>query len=291
VRLPGWQDNLWTVDRREAAEAFLMRSILLLMLLCRLAVHPPTWRAAEEIFAPRAKLKVEAGEAPPSEATKKLRVVIVGAHPDDSESGCGGLIALLTQGGHEVIVAYATCFRGDRKIGTEPEVVVRRREATAACQLLGAKPHFFDYAHEKLVADDQTLATVDAWLKKVQPDIVVTHWPLDTHPNHHVIASLVWQPYLRQDKWSLYLFEVMTDQQTQNFHPELYLDIEGVRELKHQALACHKSQKPEAIWEVHEAMHRHRGTEAGVKDAEAYVRAAGKKKRPELPVSLRGRKD
>src|SRR5438445_7561684 len=63
---------------------------------------------------------------------RKLRVIVFGAHPDDPESGCGGLIALLTREGHEVIVAYATCFRGDRKIGDESEAVVRRREASAA---------------------------------------------------------------------------------------------------------------------------------------------------------------
>jgi hypothetical protein len=78
------------------------------------------------------------------EKDKKLRVVVFGAHPDDPESGCGGLIALLTEAGHEVIVAYATCFRGDRKIGGQPEGLVRRREATAACEILGARPHFFD---------------------------------------------------------------------------------------------------------------------------------------------------
>jgi LmbE family N-acetylglucosaminyl deacetylase len=261
-----------------------MRSILLLlMLVCWVVVLPSTGRTAREIVASGARLKVE--------AAKKLRVVIVGAHPDDPESGCGGLIALLTKGGHDVIVAYATCFRGDRKIGTEPEAVVRRREATAACQLLGAKPHFFDYAHEKLVADEATLATVSTWLQKVQPDIVVTHWPLDTHPNHHVTASLVWQAYLRQGHWSLYFFEVMTDQQTQHFRPELYLAIDGVRDLKRRALTCHQSQKPEAIWEVHDAMHLRRGTEAGIKYAEAYVRAAGKKKHPELPVPFQGRKE
>ncbi len=272
-----------------------MRSIIAALVVACLPAGCPGHRAGEpcteEPVAPEARLTGGAGEARPPEAAKKLRVVVVGAHPDDPESGCGGLIARLTKAGHEVIVAYATCFRGNRTIGTEPEAVVRRREASAACQRLGATPHFFDYAHEKLVADRATLAAVAAWLQKVQPDIVVTHWPLDTHPNHHVTSSLVWQAYLRQDHWSLYFFEVMTDQQAQNFRPELYLDIAGVRDLKRRALACHRSQKPEAIWEVHDAMHRRRGAEVGVEYAEAYVRAAGKHKRPELPVSFRGRKD
>jgi LmbE family N-acetylglucosaminyl deacetylase len=217
---------------------------------------------------------------------KKLRVVVVGAHPDDPESGAGGLIALLTKAGHEVIVGYTTCFRGDRKVGTDPEGVVRRREATAACQILGAKPHFFDYAHEKLQADDTTRDAVASWLKKVQPDIVVTHWPLDTHPNHHVTSSLVWQAYLQERKWSLYFFEVMTDQQTQAFRPELYLDIETVRGIKRRSLDCHVSQKPDSIWEVHEAMHRRRGGECGVQHAEAYTLAGYKKGQALLPVTF-----
>jgi LmbE family N-acetylglucosaminyl deacetylase len=221
-----------------------------------------------------------------AEPARKLRVVVLGAHPDDPESGCGGLIALLTQRGHEVTCGYLTCFRGDRKIGTEPEARVRRREAVAACQMLGAKAHFFDYAHEKLQADAATLEAVAAWLKKVNPDIVVTHWPLDTHPNHHVTSSLVWQCYLREGRWGLYFFEVMTGQQSLHFRPELYLDIEKVQALKRRALDCHRSQNPDAIWEVHEAMHRRRGTECGVQRAEAYVRAESGKDRPALPLPL-----
>jgi LmbE family N-acetylglucosaminyl deacetylase len=220
----------------------------------------------------------------------KLRVVVFGAHPDDPESGCGGLIALLTKAGHEVIVGYATCYRGERKIGTASESAVRRREASAACKVLGAKPHFFDYAHEKLVADDATLEAVSSWLKKVQPDIVVTHWPLDTHPNHHVTSSLVWQSYLRDGSWSLYFFEVMTGQQTQAFRPELYLDIASVYDVKRKALDCHQSQSPEAIWKVHDAMHRCRGDECGVKNAEAYSLVATKKGCSILPVAFLTRK-
>jgi len=216
---------------------------------------------------------------------RKLRVVVFGAHPDDPESGCGGLIALLTKAGHEVVVGYSTCYRDGRKIGKEPEGVVRRREATAACRILGAKLHFFDYAHEKLVADEAALEAVSAWLKRVKPDVVVTHWPLDTHPNHHVTSSLVWQSYLRGASWTLYFFEVMTDQQTLGFRPGLYLDIAGVRALKKKALDCHESQQPAEIWKVHDAMHRRRGAEAGVKYAEAYI-LVQKKDGPLLPLSF-----
>jgi LmbE family N-acetylglucosaminyl deacetylase len=183
-----------------------------------------------------------------------------------------------------VFVGYLTCYRGDRKIGREPEAKVRKREAIAACQTLGARPHFFDYAHEKLYADAAAVEVIATWLDTIRPDIVVTHWPLDTHPNHHVTSSLVWQCYLRQGNWGLYFFEVMSDQQSLNFRPDLYLDIESVRALKRRALECHQSQKPDAIWEVHEAMHRRRGGEAGVKYAEAYIRADSAKERVKLPL-------
>ncbi len=96
----------------------------------------------------------------------------------------------------------------------------------------------------------------------MKPDIVVTHWPLDTHPNHHVVSSLVWQAYIRKGGWNLYFFEVMTDQQSIAFRPELYLDIEEVQDLKKRALDRHKSQDPEEIWDAHERMHRRRGSDA-----------------------------
>jgi LmbE family N-acetylglucosaminyl deacetylase len=233
--------------------------------------------------------QAEEEPARPGEA-KKVRVAVVGAHPDDPESGCGGLIALLTNQGHEVVVGYLTSFRGDRKISGKPEATVRRREAIAACHALGAKPHFFDYAHEKLCADEATVDTVAAWLKEVRPDVVVTHWPLDTHPNHHVTSSLVWQCYLREGSWGLYFFEVLTDRQSLGFRPDLYLDIASVRDLKRRALDSHKSQNPDAIWDAHDAMHRRRGAEAGVTYAEAFVRADGTKERPALPLTFLGRK-
>jgi LmbE family N-acetylglucosaminyl deacetylase len=232
---------------------------------------------------------------PPSNAgeqgqpDKKLRVVVFGGHPDDPESGAGGLIAMLTRQGHEVVVAYGTAFRGGRRFLHRPEAEVRREEATAACEVLGATPKFFPYAHEKLVTDEATLKEVSAWLDEVKPDIVVTHWPLDTHPNHHVVGSLVWQSYKRRGGWNLYFFEVMTDQQTVAFEPDLYLDIGPVRDVKKRALMEHRSQEPGAIWEDHEKMHRRRGAECGVEFAEAYKLVEAKEGCPLLPVKFLGK--
>lgn len=213
-----------------------------------------------------------------------LKVVVFGGHPDDPESGCGGLIATLTNAGHEVYVGYATCFRGDRKINGQPAADVRKHEAAEACRILGARPHFFDYAHENLVADAATLGEVSAWLKAVAPDIVVTHWPLDMHSNHHVASSLVWQCYERQGRWNLYFFEVMTGSQTLGFRPELYLDLAPVLEKKKACLEAHTSQNPAAIWAAHEKMHLARGAECGVERAEAYSLLEAKPGGKLLPV-------
>jgi LmbE family N-acetylglucosaminyl deacetylase len=223
-------------------------------------------------------------------AARKLKVVVFGGHPDDPESGAGGLVATLTGMGHDVILAYGTAFRADRQFFGRPEADVRREEASAACKVLGATAKFFPYAHEKLVADQATLREVSAWLEEAKPDIVVTHWPLDTHENHHAVSSLVWQCYQRKGAWNLYFFEVMTDQQTIGFKPELYLDIKTVREIKRLALAEHKSQEPAKIWAFHERMHRRRGAECGCEHAEAYSLVEAKPGCPLLPVMFRAKK-
>jgi LmbE family N-acetylglucosaminyl deacetylase len=222
---------------------------------------------------------------------KKLKVVVFAGHPDDPESGAGGLIATLARQGHDVILAYGTAYRADRRFFGRPEAEVRREEATAACKALGAMPRFFPFAHEKLIADEATLRAVSSWLDEVKPDIVVTHWPLDTHPNHHVVSSLVWQCYQRRGGWNLYFFEVMTGQQTVAFKPDLYLDIEPVREVKRRALDQHKSQEPAAIWEAHERMHRNRGRECGATYAEAYMLVEAKEGCALLPVKFKKRSE
>jgi len=82
-----------------------------------------------------------------NEATveKKLRIVVVGAHPDDPESGCGGTIALYTSLGHEVTILYLT--RGEAGIEQktpQEAAAIRTTESEKACATLKALPIFAD---------------------------------------------------------------------------------------------------------------------------------------------------
>ena len=220
------------------------------------------------------------------ETREPLRIVVVGAHPDDPESGCGGLIAKLTGAGHEVVCAYATaCARG-RMCGGRPEREVREAEARAACELLRAKAMFFPYEHETFAVTPVILETFSQWLRDTAPHIVVAHWPIDTHLNHHAAGSIVWQCYLQRPAWQLYFFEVMNERQTMAFMPGQYLDIGDVCELKRRAVLCHESQNPEEIWRAHERMHGQRGEECGVQSAEGYCMPCPRRGLEVLPVPM-----
>ncbi|MCI0534438.1 MAG: PIG-L family deacetylase [Verrucomicrobiales bacterium] len=238
---------------------------------------------------PETQGAITPGNAASATPQRKLRVVFFSAHPDDPLWGSGGLMILLSRGGHEVIAAYATCFRGDRKIDGEPENTVRRREAVGSSRVVGATVKFFDYAHESFVADADTLRAVSSWLEEVKPDLVVTHWPIDTHPNHHVAASLVWQCYKLSGGWNLYWYEV--GEQTKAFRPDLYLDVESLLARKKEALECHRGSlqvishpDPDRPWRLVEELQRRRGAECGIAHAEAFALVEAKAGCPLLPV-------
>src|SRR4051794_3672105 len=67
----------------------------------------------------------------------KKKIVCVGGHPDDPESGCGGTLALLANQGHEVVIIYLTDGQaGIKGKGHEEAGIIRRSEAVNACRIL-----------------------------------------------------------------------------------------------------------------------------------------------------------
>lgn len=203
-----------------------------------------------------------------------LKVLVAGGHPDDPESGCGGTIARYVQGGSAVTALYLT--RGEAGIaGTSHEEAARIRtaEAERACAMLGARPRFGGQVDGDTHVDRAAYAAVRELLTEEGPDLVFTHWPVDTHPDHRAMSLLVYDAWLRTGrKAALYYFEVLTGEQTQLFRPTDYVDITSVAGRKRDACFAHASQLPAEWYPVHERMARFRGLEHGCEQAEAFLR-------------------
>ncbi len=214
------------------------------------------------------------GQIPPN---RNLRIVCVGGHPDDPESGCGGTLARYAALGHTVTIIYLT--RGEAGIAGKSHdeaAAIRSAESAAACKILGAKPVFAGQIDGATVVDAKAAESLARILSAERPNVVLTQWPIDTHLDHQAASTLTFRAWLTGGRsFDLYYYEVNLGSQTMNFHPTDYVDITAVREKKKAALFAHKSQNGEEIYRRHhEIMENFRGREAGVTAAEAFVRLA-----------------
>ena len=214
-----------------------------------------------------------AGSGRASDA-RQLRVVCVGAHPDDPESGCGGTLARYAEGGHKVSIIYLT--RGERGIrdkSADDAAAIRTAEAREACTILGAQLRFAGQVDGATEVNPQRAADFVKLVAAEEPDVVFTQWPIDTHMDHQVAGLLTLRAYYAGPKrFRLYFYEVDAGAQPQGFKPTDYVDISAVREKKKKALFAHKSQNGEEIYSRHhEVMENFRGRAARVPAAEAFV--------------------
>jgi LmbE family N-acetylglucosaminyl deacetylase len=210
--------------------------------------------------------------------TGRLKIVCVGGHPDDPESGCGGTLAKLKEAGHEVKILYLT--KGEAGISGkthQQSADIRTKEAEAACKILNVSFDFLGQIDGDTVFNSEWIRKITTVMENEKPDIVFTQWPIDTHKDHQVASLLTIQARLTvKKKFQLYFYEVCAGEQTMSFHPTEYVDITSAQEIKRKALYCHVSQDPPGIYECgHEIMENFRGREAGFKAAEAFVKFNG----------------
>ncbi len=206
--------------------------------------------------------------------SEKLKVLVVGAHPDDPETMCGGTIIVLAEQGHEVVSAYLT--KGEAGIpgkSHEEASKIRSAEAIEACKIMNAKPKFLTQIDGSSEITPARYEEVHDFLEKENPDIVITHWSIDTHRDHRICSSLVYDAWLHSGKrFSLYYCEAMSGMQSQNFIPTDYMDISNVIDKKLEACYMHESQHVEEWYKTsHGTMETFRGLEAGCKYAEAFI--------------------
>jgi len=124
----------------------------------------------------------------PPELAPLPPLLALGAHPDDIEFGCGGVIAGETRRGR--IAHFVVCSRGEAATNGSPEQ--RSAEAENSARILSASLEFVDFggdAHfEHSVAHAMTLARI---LRRLRPGIVLSPSPVENqHPDHAVLGRL-----------------------------------------------------------------------------------------------------
>ena len=204
----------------------------------------------------------------------KKKALIIGAHPDDPELCCGGTMIRLKQAGWDVVSIYMTKGEAGIKGKTHEEAVeIRTKEATNACNILGARPIFMTQIDGNSEVNKERYAEMTDLIAAEKPDIVFTHWPLDSHADHRVCAILVYNAWRRLDySFELYYAEGMNGTQTTYFHPTDYVDISTIANQKRKACNCHTSQEMEPLYQKwHDPIEKFRGLEFRCDRAEAFI--------------------
>jgi len=195
-----------------------------------------------------------------------VNVLALGAHPDDIEYGCGGMLTKYAQKGDSVYLFIAS----DGARGGDP--AIRRREQEDAALALGATRVFWGgYADTEIPLNRDVIAHIEAVIQSVQPRMIFVNHPDDTHQDHRHLA----QSTVSATRYipNFLFYEVPS---TQNFTPNCYTDIEKVLDRKLAALEAHHSQVTKTniedltILELAKSSANFRGIQARVKYAEAF---------------------
>ena len=129
------------------------------------------------------------------------------------------------------------------------------------------------------------VVVIDVKIRKLleaeNPDIIFTHWPVDSHKDHMAASLLTQKAHLEMgQKCPLYFFEVYTGSQTQNFNPTDFVDITDTQQQKRKAVFCHASQgfvSDVFYHKFHGIMEDFRGLSISVKGAEGFVKLMSSK--------------
>ena len=206
-----------------------------------------------------------------------MRVLAVGAHPDDVEVGCGATLALLKRKGHETYVLVLT--KGEAS--GDPRI--RELECIKASKILGVDKLFFGKLKDTRITDGiDTIMEIERIIDKVKPDILFAHSPRDTHQDHRNTGLAALSAGRKLKKILLY----ESPAALREFCPQIFVDIEPTFNLKLEAVRVFTSQNSKKFYEglkqkdesnraakiigAVEGLARFRGFQVGLRLAEAF---------------------
>jgi LmbE family N-acetylglucosaminyl deacetylase len=162
-----------------------------------------------------------------------MNILAIGAHPDDIELGCGGLLLKAAKQGHNV--SLYTLTRGSAS--GDPEKRVREQRESA--KIIGARSLFIDnFEDTKLSVNSDLINHIEHVISNVKPDIIYTHSVVDTHHDHRALAEAA----IEAGRYvpNILAYEISV---TRDFKPQLFYDISYVIDDKVMLVDIFFSQK------------------------------------------------
>ena len=218
----------------------------------------------------------------------KLRVLAVGAHPDDVEILCAGTLAKYAADGHYVAIAcVANGNVGHMEIDPPELAKIREQEARDGAAVIGAEFFWLDVPDLMVGHDpDLHLRMVDV-LRMAKPDVVFAHSPDDYMLDHKAAGELVYDCSFSASilnwKTNVPYYPVvpavfyMDTLAGVGSLPTDYVDITDFMETKVEMLACHESQVSWLrdhdnidIMDFMKTVAKFRGLQCGAKYAEGF---------------------
>ena len=196
-----------------------------------------------------------------------MKVLAIGAHPDDIEIFMYGLLSIYKKEGHEVYTMIATDGAKGGAIKGNKLVEERANEAISGLDKLSL-PIFLNLPDGELGEESEHRKIIKENILKIMPDLIVTHSENDYHADHKSL-SLITKGAVSHYIPILYCDTLMGI----NFSPNYYVDITNYHESKKEAVLKHKTQKPQRFVDLFELMNSYRAAQCNApkgKYAEAY---------------------
>lgn len=212
----------------------------------------------------------------------KLHIVAIGGHIGDAEITGGLLLAKYAAAGHRASILHMTAGeKGNPRMDHFEYRRQRIQEAQTTAERLGvAECIVLDHPDGELQVNEQTTFEMCDLIRRLKPDIVLTHWRGSFHRDHRATYELVMEGGFlaalpgvkRQDPAHLmrgmYFLENWEDME--DYHPDLWVDVSDVFDAWVHACEAHQLLRGEVSFNYlhyYKGLAAKRGAEVGVKYA------------------------
>lgn len=217
---------------------------------------------------------------------EKSCIVAIGAHTADMEFTAGAtLLKHVRQGWEAHLVSLTLGEKGSARLSPAEYGTQKHAEAEEAARLLQATPHFFPYLDGELPNTDEVARQLALLLRRLQPQVIVTHWRDSIHQDHtntyHLVRRARFMATIRHFdleglpplRWArMYYADNWED--PENFRPYVYVDISEVFadwEQAFKSFAIGRGEGGFPYWDWYQARTRIHGIHRRVQHAQAFA--------------------